>query len=136
MCALLVFTCVSNQRAGLWGPTARACAACNGTTQCTVGAGGPHGLGCGYTAFGQFQCAPTPAASYCAFGARRRQCLQRKGCHGALERRAAPRHAAAAAALPTRRGGAVGGTPAARERCRGRGGAHPAATRARHRSHA
>lgn len=61
VCAILVFTCVSNQRAGLWGPTFADCAACNGTTECTTGAGGPHGLGCGYLAFGQFQCAPAYA---------------------------------------------------------------------------
>ena len=58
MCAILVFTCVSNQRSGLWGPSLADCAACNGTTQCTTGQGGPHGLGCGYLAFGQFQCVP------------------------------------------------------------------------------
>jgi|APGre2960657444_1045066.scaffolds.fasta_scaffold04081_7 hypothetical protein len=56
MCALLVFVTMSNQRAGLWGPSLEACAACNGTQQCTSGVGGPHGLGCPYTAFGQFQC--------------------------------------------------------------------------------
>ena len=61
MCAILVFTCVSNQRSGLWGPSLADCAACNGTTQCTTGQGGPHGLGCGYLAFGQFQCAPAYA---------------------------------------------------------------------------
>jgi hypothetical protein len=61
VCAILVFTFVSNQRAGLWGPTFADCAACNGTTECTTGAGGPHGLGCGYLAFGQFQCAPAYA---------------------------------------------------------------------------
>jgi hypothetical protein len=57
-CALLVFVCMSNQRAGLWGPSPAACAACNGTggSTCTSGMGGPHGLGCPYTAFGQFQC--------------------------------------------------------------------------------
>ncbi len=46
---------MSNQRAGLWGPSVRACELCNGTSQCTSGPGGPHGLGCPYTAFGQFQ---------------------------------------------------------------------------------
>ena len=64
MCALLVFVCISSQRAGLWGPSPTACALCNGggpSGQCTTGRGGPHGLGCPYTAFGQFQCVATPA---------------------------------------------------------------------------
>jgi hypothetical protein len=64
MCALLVFVCVSSQRAGLWGPSPSACALCNGagpSGPCTTGRGGPHGLGCPYTAFGQFQCVATPA---------------------------------------------------------------------------
>ena len=56
MCALLVFVAMSNQRAGLWGPSLEACSACNGTQLCISGVGGPHGLGCPYTAFGQFQC--------------------------------------------------------------------------------
>ena len=56
--ALLVFFTVSLQRAGLWGPTLKACQACSGVTgaaSCTSGAGGAHGLGCPYTAFGGFQ---------------------------------------------------------------------------------
>lgn len=65
MCALLVFVSMSSQRAGLWGPSPAACALCNGTGpggQCTTGHGGPHGLGCPYTAFGQFQCVGHPSS--------------------------------------------------------------------------
>jgi hypothetical protein len=104
MCALLVFTCVSNQRAGLWGPSVRACEACNGSSQCTAGAGGPHGLGCGYTAFGQFQCVPIPTRS--ASGVRTRGmlfCLRKRHAlrtEGVSWGAAAPSRSSA---VPTRR---------------------------------
>ena len=82
MCAILVFTCVSNQRSGLWGPSLADCAACNGTTQCTTGQGGPHGLGCGYLAFGQFQCAPAYAPGHA-----RNSLTRRAACRAPARRR-------------------------------------------------
>jgi len=74
VCALMVFVCMSNQKAGLYGPNLETCERCNLSNVCMTQRGEPRGQGCGYTAFSQFQCAqaarpPTQRAAACLPGA-------------------------------------------------------------------
>lgn len=55
VCAMLVFVCMSNQKAGLYGPNLETCERCNMGGVCLTERGAPRGQGCGYTSFSQFQ---------------------------------------------------------------------------------
>lgn len=75
---------MSAQSSGLYGPNLETCQRCDMGGMCMTERGEPKGQGCGYTAFGQFQCALSSPPRVC----------------GALPPGPAPAHADGGAAGP------------------------------------